>query len=327
MDPLHHYREIWLVDFEYRQPPGERPFPICMVAREARSGRLLRLWMDELRHLPESPFSIQPDSLFIAYFASAEINCFLSLNWLIPQRIIDLYVEFRCRTSGLPTSSGRSLLDALTYFGLDSIEAAEKEAMRDLAMRGDPYSVDERQALLDYCQTDVDALARLLPAMIDKIDVPRALLRGRYIVAVARMETNGIPIDDVMLPLIRDKWTSISDKLIERIDRNYGVFDGRTFKSDRWAAWVGQRNIAWPALESGSLALDDDTFREMARTYPEVAPIRELRSSLSKLRLEDLAVGHDNRNRCMLSPFASSTGRNQPSNNKFVSDLPAGSVR
>jgi DNA polymerase I-like protein with 3'-5' exonuclease and polymerase domains len=34
--------------------------------------------------------------------------------------------------------------------------------------------------------------------------------------------------------------------------------------------------------------------------------------------LESLAVGHDGRNRCLLSPFRSTTGRNQPSNARFV---------
>jgi DNA polymerase I-like protein with 3'-5' exonuclease and polymerase domains len=49
-----------------------------------------------------------------------------------------------------------------------------------------------------------------------------------------------------------------------------------------------------------------------------VSPLRELRSSLSDLRLNDLAVGADARNRTILSAFRSRTGRNQPSNGKFI---------
>jgi hypothetical protein len=66
------------------------------------------------------------------------------------------------------------------------------------------------------------------------------------------------------------------------------------------------------------LALDDDTFREMARSSPEVALMRELRYALSQLRLSDLAVGSDGRNRVMLSPFGAKTSRNTPSNSKFI---------
>jgi hypothetical protein len=92
-----------------------------------------------------------------------------------------------------------------------------------------------------------------------------------------------------------------------------------TFSAQRWADYLCGRDIAWPRLSSGALALDDNTFRDMARAYPdEVAPIRELRHTLSQLRLQDLAVGGDGRNRCLLSAFAAKTGRNQPSNARFI---------
>jgi DNA polymerase I-like protein with 3'-5' exonuclease and polymerase domains len=56
----------------------------------------------------------------------------------------------------------------------------------------------------------------------------------------------------------------------------------------------------------------------MAKAYPIVAPLHELRHSLSEMRLNDLAVGDDGRNRTLLSPFGSKTSRNQPSNTKFI---------
>jgi DNA polymerase I-like protein with 3'-5' exonuclease and polymerase domains len=46
--------------------------------------------------------------------------------------------------------------------------------------------------------------------------------------------------------------------------------------------------------------------------------MRELRCSLSQMRLEELAVGSDGKNRVMLSAFRAKTGRNQPSNTKFI---------
>jgi hypothetical protein len=46
--------------------------------------------------------------------------------------------------------------------------------------------------------------------------------------------------------------------------------------------------------------------------------MRELRVSLSKLRLSGLTVGADARNRTMLSPFGASTGRNTPSTTKSI---------
>lgn len=171
-------------------------------------------------------------------------------------------------------------------------------AVRGMRMNNVPSSITAKRTWT--------RLARLLPAMLPTLDFPRALIRGRYMAAVARMEFAGVPIDVNALTKIASGWEDIKVRLIEQIDKNYGVFDGKSFKAERWERWVADRGIVWPRLESGSLALDDDTFREMAKCHVEVSPMRELRASLSQLRLNELAVGKDGRNRCLLSPFGRS---------------------
>lgn len=313
------FREIWLVDFEFMCPPGERPTPLCLVGREFRSGQLLRVWLDGPAGPLDCPIPTGPDVLFIAYYASAELGCYIANGWPLPCLVVDLYLEFRNLTNGLPTPCGNGLLGALAWFGLDAIDAAEKDQLRELAMRGGPYTQAERVALLDYCQTDVDGLARLLPKLGPTVDVARALNRGRYMAAVARMEWAGVPVDSGRLAMLREHWSEIQERLIDAINPRYGVFEGRTFKANRWAAYLVAAGIPWPRLESGALALDDETFRQMAKRHPaEVGPIRELRHTLGQLRLNELAVGADGRNRCLLSPFRARTGRNQPSNSRFI---------
>jgi hypothetical protein len=473
IDVLGHYREVWFCDFEFRAPEGERPEPVCMVAREWRTGQTIRLWADRLEMMDRPPFPIGADSLFVAYYASAELGCFEALGWPAPARILDLFTEFRNLSNGLGTVAGNGLLGSLAYFGLPAIDAGEKADMRALAQRPGSYTETERAALLAYCESDVVALAKLLPAMIPMIDVPRALLRGRYMAAVASMEWNGVPIDVAHLDALRANWEGVKGRLVKKIDAGYGVYvpagrainpdsaygaallglaeevqvdpyavddvardvwredrAGRaefqealkaarlatgltvyrinqwedaghdyaswpgldvkarelaglypalgigrgfehgtgyddtdyagqlwdllrrgiepakprhdraileravnliasagdawqaerlSFSARRFAEWLTREGIPWPRLESGGLALDDDTFRQMARTYPAVAPLRELRHSLGEMRLfSDLAVGSDGRNRCLLSPFRSITGRNQPSNARFI---------
>jgi hypothetical protein len=132
------------------------------------------------------------------------------------------------------------------------------------------------------------------------------------------MERYGVPIDTATLEQLRLYWSDIQDHLITEIDRDYGVYEGRTFKADRFAEWLARNNIPWPRLESGRLDLGDDTFRDMVRAWPAVAPLRELRAALSQMRLSDIAVGRDGRNRTLLSAFRARTGRNQPSNTKFI---------
>jgi hypothetical protein len=475
VDHFRHYRHLWAVDFEFHAPAGERPQPLCLVARELRTDRYERLWLAS--GAPTSPpYDVDEESLFIAYYASAELGCHLALGWPIPLRILDLYAEFCRLTSGLAVPCGRGVLGALTYFGLGGIDAAEKKEMRDLAIRGVPFTEAEQEALTTYCQSDVDALAQLLPAMASTIDLPRALLRGRYTAAAARIEWNGTQLDTAVLTRLRKSWPAIKARLVAEVNRDYQVFvpagqrtidpqsrygaailetarewsvdphqladaaailrqeerksklelfearraarkllgmshrqinlfedaghdsadwpeldlksrelarlypalgigsgytseggedqtdysgqlwgllrerDERTpprhdpgllrraaelvlelsvngdaplcpmrFSSERWAEYLIRKNIPWPRLETGALALDDETFREMARAYPaEVGPIRELRHTLSQLRLNELAVGSDGRNRCLLSMFGTKTGRNAPSNSKFI---------
>jgi DNA polymerase family A len=310
------FREVVVADFEFAIPPGERPQPVCLVAHELRSGRRFRVWKDQFGAAP--PYATGADVLFVAYYASAELGCYRVLGWPTPPRIFDLFTEFRDRTNGLSVPGGASLLGALAYFKLDTIGATEKRDLQKALGSNTWEGSYTQDAILDYCESDVEALKRLLPAILPRVDLPRALLRGRYMAAAAAMEHAGTPIDLDRLARFRERWTDIQDELIAEIDADYQVYEGRTFKTERFARWLVTNNIPWPLLESGNLALDDDTFRQMARAYPAVSPLRELRSSLSELRLNDLAVGRDGRNRVILSAFRSRTGRNQPSNTKFI---------
>jgi hypothetical protein len=322
MDPLSPFTAgVFLIDFEFRPEggrEGNNPEPVCLVVREFSSGVTSRFWKDDIDARSSAPFSVGRDALCVAYFASAEMDCFLKLGWQAPENVLDLYVEFRCLTNGTAPPQGAGLLGALLYFGLPSISAQQKDTMRDLVLCGGPWGLQERLEILDYCEADVRALELLLPAMLPTLDLPRALMRGRYMKAVSRMQAVGIPMDADTLSEIHCHWEHIQDALIAAIDADYGVYEGRSFRTKNWADYLQREGIAWPRLPTGALELTDETFKQMARIHPKVAPIRELRGALSAMRLSNITVGEDSRNRCLLSPFASKTGRNQPSNSRFI---------
>ena len=314
---LDDFEELWCVDFEFRAPAGERPDPVCLVARELRTGRVVRQWRGEFSTLP--PYRTDAQALFIAYYASAELGCHLALDWPMPVNVLDLYAEFRNATNGLRTPAGRGLLGALAYFGLDHIATTQKDASRDLIMRGGPWDAAEREAILDYCESDVTALDRLLARMAPAIDLPRALVRGRYMAAAARMEWNGVPIDGPMLEVLRGA-----------LGRDQGPADRRgrcglrglrerhlQARTLRAVPCSRGHRLAPPCERSSSIFPTTPSARSPG-AEPRVAPLRELRDSLSQMRLADLSVGSDGRNRALLSAFGSRTGRNQPSNAKFI---------
>ena len=134
--------------------------------------------------------------MFVAYYASAELCCHLSLGWELPTNILDLFIEFRRLTNNSEEHQPPAgLLDALDYFRLDSIEAQAKEKWRDVVLRGGPWSAEERAGILDYCGTDVDALEKLLPVMPIR-NFGHSLIHGSYMRADAWMRHRGIPVDN-----------------------------------------------------------------------------------------------------------------------------------
>lgn len=316
------FTEIWCLDFEFKNEEGGSAAPLCLVACELNSGKIIRLWRDELLRMAAPPFSGGPDSLIVAYYATAEMRCFLELGWQPPECIVDLYAEFRCLTNGTHLPQGSGLIGALSYFGMDVIESSLKDSMRTLALEKTEWGSVDCERLLDYCQSDVLPLRELLGRLVTDSSLPYALIRGHYTIAAASMEKRGIPIDLDTYRSLENHRDALRLSMIQSADRPFGVYEGTTFKASRFLDWVLKRGIPWPRKEGRAL-LDKDIMKEMANIYPELRPLKELRNQLNVLRKPSLAVGPDARNRTMLSVFRSRTGRNQPSNSKFIFGLPS----
>ena len=147
------FREVVVVDFEFTAIAGERPVPVCLVARELRSGRRFRMF-DQFGPLP--PYATGPDVLFVAYYASAELG-------------VIAFSAGRCR-SGCSTFSssfgtvpmGRSDREAhasgcgsarrLIYFGLDTMDAVEKKELQQAIGNGTWCGCFTPEEILDYCE-------------------------------------------------------------------------------------------------------------------------------------------------------------------------------
>src|SRR6202040_677918 len=100
-------------------------------------------------------------------------------------------------------------------------------------------------------------------------------------------------IDMAIFSQLRDPlvWDRIREGLIPEVDRAYGVYQGRVFRADRFEAFLNHQNIPWPRLpDTGRLDLKEATFRAQAKTHTQVAPLHELRHTLSKLRRIKLQV-------------------------------------
>jgi DNA polymerase-1 len=327
--------EIWVIDFEFYPGPGKAnggregdpATPLCLVALEMRTGRVIRLWQDEFGPFP--PYRLDASALFVSFMSSAEYGCHIALNWGQAACSLDPYVEFRHFTNDGRIKSGDrekgfyGLDGALRYFGEDGIDTAHKSEMRNRIIEGPPFSADEREAILMYCEDDVRALARLVRYIVPTVrSLPHAMARVNFMWAVAQQERRGVPLDQPLLARVNAQWSAIQNDLVAKLDRPFGVYeieDGKPhWRKQRFADYVRRNRMSWPTYEDGSLDETDQTFREMEGRYPQIGDLRELRYSLSKLRLNALSIGSDGRNRALLGPYGSKTGRNQPSNSKYV---------
>ena len=322
---LRRFKQIWAVDFEFIAKPGEHPDALCLCANELRTGQSIRMWEDQLGAAP--PYRTDDGAALVCFSAMAECACQLSLGWRLPKNVIDLSPMFRCYINGrTPPAEGKGLIGALSHFGLETVGGKYKEAMRRRILQGRPFSAEEQTKILEYCFSDVVNLGPLLQKLLAHVDLDIALHWGEFAAVSAQMEHNGVPINMAIFRYLQDKhvWAFIRDALVPKINPQYGVYvlgkDGEWHWNDNlFEAYCAHAGIDWPRHEAtGKLDLRSKTFDSMAKAYPELESLRQLRHTRSKMRRIKLAVGADGRNRTVLWTHASKTGRSQPKASQWI---------
>jgi DNA polymerase family A len=318
------FDQVYVVDFEFK-PSGQKGCtPWCVVIKDALSSQApVKLWLleHEFDSLPRCPVNFSdPRSLFVAFSATAEIGAFLDLKWPEPVNVLDLFAEWRNIKNGVPGPKdgwGETLVFALNGYGLSNFVPVEKGAMRELAIRGGPFTYTEKQALLDYCEEDVIATERLLWAMLPDLR-KAALARGSYQRALTRVIREGTPMDVQLLTRIQDRWPEITRALQVRAAEQYGVYRDGAWHNEDFDVYLRKAGIPWRRTSTGLLNTDDKYFKEQAEIWPELGPLREIRKTLNAGRMiPAFEVESDGVSRCYMHPFKSSTGRNQPKASEY----------
>jgi DNA polymerase-1 len=323
---LSDFEEVVFVDFEFVAKPGERPDVVCLALS---SGQTYCLWRDQLGDAP--PYRIDDRTLFVSFVANTELGCHLNLDWSLPVNVLDLNPEFRRITNGRTVPEGKGLLGALAYYGLDSIGSKRKDAMRDRIKAGWPFTVEEREEILRYGASDVDALVRLLPKMLPDTNLDLALHRSESVAVLAIMEHRGVPIDREIFSQLTDKqaWRYVRDAMVPVIDAAYGVYvrgpdDDWHFSMEKFEAYLDREGIVgWPRTEKGKLSTSTKVFENMCKGHPQLENLRQLRHARNKMRKIKLAVGADFRNRTVLWPFKAKSSRPALRGSCSIRPLPA----
>ena len=328
------FREIWRHDFEYRQDANHLPVPVALFAKEQRTGREIGPFnREQLLAMTRAPFDTGPDVLVTSYSIVAELSCFLALGWPMPHNLICTYFETCAAINGLDIEGllkrRPRLLEACELFGLPHSSPERKKYMRDLILNNEEYTDEQWHEIADYNRDDVLDEIPLQETIAPSIDVPVALYRGRYGIAVAKMEACGIPISARHLAALRDNWQALRMFYIRR-DDTFGLYDDAgSFKEDRFVALAESRGWAagWPRTATGKLSLSAKDIGKQIKQYPVLKPLQILRKSIAELRLGQMlnTIGADDRSRCAILPFWVKTGRNQPGGKDkvFLLSLPS----
>jgi len=344
------YREVWVVDTEYvsgtpmpkgkSTPNGEPVVPVCLVAEELHSGKVVRLALNHEGQEAKNPLPGGDDVLHVVFSACAEMSFYLAMAWALPQNVLDLWAERRNLTNGLLDSSWEpidtSLVGTCADYGLTHTAAERKELMRNRVMQGFPFGEDEMNEISEYCHDDVRMLAALAEAMLPQLEsFPQAIHRGRCLKAVACMEFNGVPVDANLLARLKRHWPRIRANLVMAVEDayHYGCYSvdkkGEVHLSLKGFADMLEREgfaDEWPVKteKTGRYSMDDkECMKPMALRYEYLQPLRQVRKVLTQGGKElKYPVGSDGKNRSSLKPFTAVTSRSQPPTSENISCAP-----
>ena len=331
------YIGVYCVDFEFQVVEGNHPVVHCMCYREVISGAEVKLHGDDLRNLKQSPIPTGPEHLFVPYYGSAELGCYLALGWEFPEAIFDVYVAFvmamygRLSREQMRQKGWRSLVGAVAFVTGEQNAFPEKKAMRELAIRGAPFTDDEMSQLLEYCLDDARANERVLSWAVERTcELPagpvkawaQALFRGKFMGAAAIAERNGVSIDVEKLGLIRKHRALIRRRLVKAVDVDFGVCAEDGISPLKLRDYVEEHDLAWPRTpKTGWPVIEREIFEKVVEAYPFLGPLFDLNKLVKDLKTEHLTVGSDGRNRTLLSCFGTLTGRNAPSGSRSIFGL------
>ena len=201
--------------------------------------------------------------------------------------------------------------------------------MRTRILQGRPFSPEEIAQILEYCMSDVDRAAGAAGAAAEAM----LLRQPGHLAALGRVR-RGVGGDGAPRRSDRhgNRQPAAGQGRLGFRARRHGAPDQRAI----WRLRAGQRRglaFSTPTLFEAYCAAPASrgratkhrqarparkTFDSMAKAYPQIESLRQLRHTRNKMRKVKLAVGSDGRNRTVLWPFAGKTARSQPKASEWI---------
>ena len=261
---------------------------------------------------------------------------------------------------------GYGYKDAVAVHFGEYIDSEYKDQMRSLILEcKDVYTDTEKKDIMKYCASDIKWLPKLLENMNrecatatlmsrDKM-LKLQILRGDFAPSLAKMESEGFPVEVESIKNLRANFPHVKDLLIEKLNDIYPFYiNEKARKSDfngsykkkatQFTKFIEEHpdidQSAWP-LTDGALKLKsaglpytngykaDEATLDKYLGIPEIKALKDTNKAISQLEWFQIPkkskdkdffqnVGPDSKLRAFLGGFGTQTGRNAPRAKSFI---------
>ncbi|VUX47795.1 conserved hypothetical protein [Candidatus Defluviicoccus seviourii] len=283
-------------------------------------------------------------SHWVAFAASADLTALLRLGIdITPFNVIDLMAEGRMITLSHDKffAPRGSLVATLRAFGLELVNEAEKEVMREVILNHKTYTDDQWDAITRYCWEDVECLPPLFNAIkrfhndIVKgaVELDHMLYRGEYIKAVSITDhrSKGFPVWGEWFDQVMNNRERITEAIIRKYNTQFPIWQYNPrdnkyhLKRDQIELWAKLQGFLkdWERTECGALRLSDDYLEVLGRKHILVENLRKIFKQLNHLKIDLRGAAVNGYVPYRTTAFSAKTGRNglKPKNG-FVLNLP-----
>lgn len=261
------------------------------------------------------------DDLWVAHSATAEMKYLLRLGIRLPSRWFCTMTAYR-HLYNAPGQRDSSLVAALTAARLESLIPFNKTEIREQILEL-KFADADIASIVDYCFADVRATAAIFERWVARVNPERMQYWAEYLVAVARMELRGVPMDTIAMRAVVRNRQHVEAALRAKINATAPLYHAEgSFSRKAFLKWAARRGICWPRKRSPTtgrpyLPINDETLEAMEFRDPFIGELRQVRKFLKSLGRRSIKVdGRTQRHYFSTMPFRTITGRNQPT--RFV---------
>ena len=321
------FKKIVVVDTEFQSDISNSycTKALCAVYKDLKTEQTLKIWDYEENNLAQHHFDFE-ETLFVCFYATAEVGYFLKQLMGRPPYIFDCWTEY---AKLYKNNRDLSLLAASTAYSYPNpISKEEKEKFRDMCIKQNTWNKKEREEILNYCEGDVLMNEHVFYKVLNDLEnicgndyetlLEQAMARGQTMACYAKVTKNGMSIDIPKLNDFNEYWLLVKNEVIKKLNRELNLWDDACkFSHSKFHQLIKKLDLLgeWPTTPMGKLKTNKETFELFDDYYPEIKKLKRIFNLLNASKLTEFAISEDARYRPYggYKPFGTHTGRCTPS--------------